>query len=47
MIPNFTRLSLIIGIINLKEKRGLRNIALVKETLTTHSGRERKRNNEK
>lgn len=29
---------LILGIINLEEKRGLRNIGLVKETLNTHSG---------
>lgn len=38
--------SLILGITNLEEKRGLRNIALVKETLSTHSGRERKIDNE-
>lgn len=36
----------ILGITNLEEKRGLRNIALVKETLSTRSGRERKINNE-
>ena len=30
---------LILGIINLEKKRSLRNIALVKETLSTHSGR--------
>lgn len=33
--------SMILGIINLEEKRGLRNIALVDETLSTHRGRER------
>ena len=33
---------MILGITNLEEKRDLRNIALVKETLTTLSGRERK-----
>lgn len=33
---------LILGIINLEEKRGLRNIALIKETLSTHSGRKGK-----
>lgn len=32
---------MILGIINLEEKRNLRNIALVEETLSTHSGRER------
>ena len=30
---------LILGIISLVKKRSLRNIALVKETLSTHSGR--------
>lgn len=36
---------MILGIINLEEKRGLRSIGLVKETLATHSGRGGKRNN--
>ena len=30
---------MILGIISLVKKRSLRNIALVKETLSTHSGR--------
>ena len=30
---------LILGIISLEERRSLRNIALGKETLSTHSGR--------
>lgn len=32
---------LILGIISLVKKRSLRNIVLVKETLSTHSGRKR------
>ena len=35
---------LILGIINLKEKRDLRNTVFVNETLSTHSGRRKEHN---